>query len=800
MRQQAAVICKKEWEMKNVQRTDVLTKTRRRRKAVKWIFLSLLILLCLTAAVGAFVFSRIAAKAPALDLKDVSPEDYFSTVLDDGGERILNLTGAESNRVYVTLEEIPDDLENAVIAIEDKRFYDHKGVDLRGILRALTRNITSGSMSEGASTITQQLIKNNVLTGWTEEKTFSEKITRKIQEQALARKLEKQTSKAWILENYLNTVNLGCGAWGVEAASMRYFGKHVSQLSLSECAVLAGIIKSPSYLDPLYSPEENDGRRLTVLSLMLDQEMISQQQYDEAAADDPYERIRQDNVPAGAEVFSYFEDALILQVIGDMTETLGWDEETAWHTLYSGGLTVESTQDSRLQAICEEEINDEIHYYGDDQATVVIIEQATGQVKAIVGGRGKKEASLTFNRATDSVRQPGSTMKIVGEYTAALDTGIATLATVYDDAPYTYTDGTELYDASGTYAGRTTVREAIVHSANIPALKCFQQVGLSRVWSYLSAYGFTHLTDADKVEALALGGTNGGVTNLELTAAYSAIANGGTYREPAYYTRVLDRDGSVLLSRESSGTPVMNRTTAALLTDAMEDVMDRGTGTTADVAGVALAGKSGTTNAMADQWFVGFSPVYTCGVWGGHDDYSPSEDSTFVKYIWRAVMARANEGLGTADSLLADDSLVTKTVCTKCGKLAIAGTCDHTVQGDMTALESFAPGTEPTEQCDCHVTVRICRASGVKAGSYCPGTGTESRVYLAEGTEGTPDALAVYDGGSETCPVHQHWWNTLFPNKGTGTEPETTQEDPEAPEEEQEEEEDFWHKWFSWLY
>jgi len=786
------------------------TIRRKTGKAKKRILIrvlaAVLLLFFLAAAAGAYAVHKIAESAPPLSLDDVTPDRYYSTVLDQSGERILNLTGAESNRVYVTLDEIPDDLKNAVIAIEDRRFYEHDGVDMRGFLRAAVRNLLSGSLSEGASTITQQLVKNNVLTGWTGERTAADKIARKIREQKLALELEERTDKDWILENYLNTINLGRGAWGVEAASVRYFGKHVQKLTLSECAALAAVIKSPSGLEPIGEPEANNERRLTVLSYMLDAGTITRAQYDEAAADDVYARIREENVPAGAETFSYFEDAMLRQVVGDMKEKLSLTEDEAWKLLYTGGLTIETTQDSRLQRICEEEVNNASHYTGGEQATVVVIEQATGEVKAIVGGRGDKNASLVYDRASFSVRQPGSTIKIVGEYAAALDLGSVTLATVYDDAPCTYSDGTAVHNATGGYVGRTTVRDAIRDSTNVPALLCFREVGEENVWPYLQSCGFEHLTDEDRVEALALGGTHGGVTNRELTAAYAAVANGGVYREPVFYTRVLDRSGETLLKRESEERRIVDERTAALLTSAMCDVMTSGTGMTANIRAMSLAGKSGTTNARVDQWFMGFSSAYTCGVWGGFDDNMPSHDGLFVKSIWRAVMRRAHEGVETTE-LTTPDNLMAKMICTKCGKLAILGVCDQTVQGDKTRVEYFVPGTEPTETCDCHERVNICTASGCVAGPYCPVSLIETNVYLKEGTKSTPDAHAVYQGTEETCALHASHWSLFFshtPESGweePSDVPSYPYEDPwyEAPAAEPERPERprrFWEDWF----
>ena len=508
----------------------------RRRKGGGFRRLVKLVLVLAVIAMGlAAGFAVVTVmNAPDLDMLDVAPDGYRSVVLDDDGNEIQNLVGAESNRIYVTMDQIPQNLIDAVVAIEDERFWDHGGIDLRGIARAMYVNVTSGSMSQGASTITQQLIKNNVFAAGMEEKTVVDKVQRKLQEQYLAIKLESKVEKDWILENYLNTINLGGGTWGVSTAAQRYFGKEVSALTLSECAVLAGITKSPTYYNPLKNPDNNRVRREQVLSKMLELGYISQAEHDEALADDVYGRIAENSTILEQDVFSYFEDAMIYEVLEDLMAELGLTEDEAWQMIYRGGITICSTQDTNLQTICENAINDSSRYSGDQQATVVIMDPSTGEVKAIVGGRGEKTGSLTWNRATSSVRQPGSTIKVVAEYAAALENGEATLGTVYDDAPYTYSNGTPIRNANGAYAGRITVRKAIANSTNIVALRCFQDTGMDAIWTTLEKFGFQNLTDADQVEALALGGTSGGVTNLELTAAYSAIANGGEYIEPTY--------------------------------------------------------------------------------------------------------------------------------------------------------------------------------------------------------------------------------------------------------------------------
>ncbi|HCT92040.1 MAG TPA: glycosyl transferase, partial [Lachnospiraceae bacterium] len=610
---------------------------------------------------------------------------------------------------------------------------------------------------------TQQLIKNNVFTGWMGERSFPEKVVRKLQEQALAIQLEGKVSKEWILENYLNTINLGSGCWGVQSASRKYFGEDVSGLSLAESAMLAGITKNPSGYSPLQHPEAGRKRQMVVLGKMRELGYITDAEYEEALAEPVLERIaRIRDSGQEARVFSWYEDALLNQICDDLKKEYGYTENEAWRLLYRGGLTVEAAQDSTLQAITEEEINKEENYDSDAQASLVIIDYRTGEVKAIVGGRGEKTASLVLNRATDSVRQPGSTLKVVGEYAAVLEKG-GTLGDIYDDAPCVYSDGSAIRNVSGTFGGRMTMRQAIADSVNVAAVKAFRQAGADTVYDILKEFGFEKLTEEDLVESLALGGTHGGVTNLELTAAYGTLADRGRYCKPTFYSRVLGRDGSVLLERKADPVQVVDAQTADLLTSAMESVLTDGTGREAAFAGMSLAGKSGTTTDRRDVWFVGYTPYYVCGVWGGYDDNRAQNSSNYVKRIWKRVMYRSHERLGNI-GFAGVNRLSRCEICGKCGKRAVEGLCDHTLQGDMSYEETYIPGTEPKEFCDCHEQVQVCTVSGKKAGIFCPMTGVQWQTYLKAGTAGTADEAAVIPEGlmESSCTVHGKWWNGLF--------------------------------------
>lgn len=803
---------------------ELLSKGTMIRKKFTVIFAKTL-LVCLIAftvvggCAGYGVYKGIVDSAPNIHDIDATPTGYLSTVLDNQGNETATLVASGSNRVYVTIDEIPLDLQHAFVAIEDARFYEHNGIDITGIVRAGITGITSGRFSQGASTITQQLLKNNVFTDWTSESSFADKMERKIQEQYLAIQLEKVEDKDWILENYLNTINLGQNTLGVQAASQRYFNKDVSELTLSECAVIAGITQNPSRYNPVSNPDANAERRTKVLNNMLDQGYIDQAAYDTAMADNVYDRIQiVDSETASDNINSYFVDALTEQVIDDLMEVKGYTETQAYKALYEGGLTIYSTQDPSIQQICDEEVNnadnygsetkyscsyrltiqkadgtyqnyseqtmlsyyqsknskynidfdskeavdaaieqykadimedgdtivpngESITYTMQPQASMTVIDQSTGEVKAIVGGRGDKTANKTLNRATDTKRQPGSTFKILSAYAPALDIGGMTLASVQDDAPYTYSNAahTPVNNYDKSYRGFTTIREGITYSINIVAVKTLTDIGVDIGYEYLQNFGFSTLCDSDRTQALALGGITNGVTNLELTAAYATIANGGTYTKPRFYTKILDHDGNVLIDNTPQTHTVLKETTAWLLTNAMEDVLTNGTGRPAHFNGMPQAGKSGTTSSDRDALFAGYTPYYTCVVWGGYDDNAELSYTTYPKTLWKSVMGRIHENLDYKD-FDKPDGITTATVCKKSGKLAVAGLCDSDPRGSMVESEYFASGTIPKDYCDHHVRVTIDLSTGGIATDTCPEELRSSNVYITGGSAGTQDA------------------------------------------------------------
>ena len=819
------------------------------------IALAMFLILCFAGfAIGiGFVRGAIDA-APSLDILDVQPQGYASQIYDADGNLMQTLVMEGSNREEVSFDQLPDDLVNAFIAIEDSRFYEHNGIDLKGILRAAYVGITNGRFSEGASTITQQLIKNNVLQGGYET-SMADKLRRKIQEQFLAVKLEDQLgSKETILEYYLNTINLGGNCLGVQTAAHRYFGKNVWELTLSECTVLAATTSNPSRYNPLTHPKENAVRRKIVLEKMYEQNFITYDQKNDALDDDVYSRIQTvDNATSGSTVFSYFTDAVYNQVCDDLQSKLGYSASQSYKLLYSGGLQIYSTMDPSIQAIVDEEINnadnyisstgsrlleyslnyaltvchadgsestytenDLISYFqsekkqatfaniyaskediyrsvrefkasllisGDSvtnetitpilepQESVVVMNQSNGQVAAISGGRGEKEGSLTLNRALHCHRQPGSASMIISTFAPAIDSCGATLASTYYDAPYSSGNQQVLNWWGNPYLGYNNIRQAITYSMNVIGARCLTSlVSDSTAYDYLELFG---LGDASGQEiSFSLANTNSSytVTNEMLTAAFASIANDGIYQKPTYYTKVLDRQGNILLESVPSQTRIIKSSSAALLTSAMEDVISSDssyyyqygitpTGKLCQVDSMILAGKSGTTTSGSDVWLIGYSPYYTCGIWSGYDDSKVLSNGTeYHKTIWQKIMARIHTDLDNKDFVFTDE-LESAKICSKSGLLAVDGVCNSSSSNASVYTEYFAPGTAPTSYCDRHYALRICTESGKSATKYCPGDSVVQRVYLhiddndlSSGTTTDSDYLAP--SNLQSCDIH----------------------------------------------
>ncbi|MCL2864231.1 MAG: PBP1A family penicillin-binding protein [Lachnospiraceae bacterium] len=742
-----------------------------------------IILACFVAvgSVGFFV-QNIIASTPVISPSDVLPAGEASFAYAADGTLIQQFVAEGSNRISVTLDEIPDYLQHAFIAIEDERFLSHNGIDLQGIARAGVVGVTSGNFTEGASTITQQLIKNNVFTEFMYEDGFMDSLERKLQEIYLALEIEEHMNKNEILEAYLNTINLGQNTLGVQSAAQRYFNKDVTDLTLSESAVIAAITQSPSTLDPVDNPDANRLRMRHILGNMYEQNFITAAQRDEALADNVFDRVLPYAIVNDeVEPYSYFVDVVARHVMRDLRERRGLTAAQAHHLLYSGGLTIHTTQDLRIQRIATEEVQNDANFpmgtqwgldyaltinraggevehhsiemlaqfirvnwgrefpllfssqeealqaieaykanlsIGEDdteiyridltpqpQASVTVMEQASGHVMAVVGGRGEKTGTLSLNRAYDTTRQPGSTFKLPAVYAPAIDSHGYTLATMVDDAPFEYESGQRVRNWDGQYRGDSSIRFAIEHSMNVVAVKTLTEIGLQTGFDYLKRFGFTTLVNhddpdlpgfTDVAQATALGGITRGVTNVEMTAAYAAIANGGVYIPPIFYTTVLDRDGNVILDNTNpERRQVIQDSTAALLTSAMEDVINIGTGTTARMSNMPVAGKTGTTEWSTDLWLSAYTPYFTTSVWGGFDTNFPMEgmDQAWHMVIWRNINERIHEGMASRPFIM-PPSVESVSICRVSG-LRAGPNCDS-------FTEYFAIGTVPAQVCHGH--------------------------------------------------------------------------------------------------
>lgn len=795
-------------------RRKIQSRVAAKKKKVRLHGFKVFLLICLIlgilvlSGVG-ILFKTIIDDTPQITANDLKPSAYTTTVYANDGTTVTGtFVSAGSNRVYISLDKIPKDLQNAFIAVEDSRFYEHEGIDVKGIMRAAVTGITSGEFSQGGSTITQQLIKNSVFPNFSNE-TRWEKIQRKVQELYLAIQIEKIVDKDEILENYLNTINMGQNTLGVQAAAKRYFGKAVTDLTLSECATLAAITKSPNGYNPITKPEANATRREKVLNDMLAQEMINQEQYDTAMADTTavYERIQTANseYQESLTVNSYFVDEVSKKVMSDLQTELGYTEDQAYNAVYSGGLKIITTQDLTMQTICDEEVNNNKNYpsridwtvsgaisiahedgtqkhydsntfgnyvseqykekYGkkleypttfsskekamaavdeyiatlktnendtvystiiytpQPQATIVIMDQYTGYVKAMVGGRGEKTGNMSLNRATQSTRPPGSTFKPLSTYVPALDAKANTLATIIVDSPFSYKDGRPVNNWWGGYRGNCTIRYCIQESANVCTVKKYTEITPELGMQYLTNnFKFTTLDPVnDSGQATSLGGLTNGVYNIELTAAYASIANKGVYTEPILYTHIYDNHGNLLYENIPETSTAMKDSTAALITSALEDVVKYGTGGTARLSNMPTAGKTGTTTDTRDLWFAGFTPYLTASVWSGYDDNQEiSGSSNFHKTMWKKIMQRIHTTYKYKSVAFEMPETVTrKTLCKETGLIASSDACTK-------YTEYFAEGTAPKKQCPGGHTPVQTPTDPANPGTTTPSTGTDT--------------------------------------------------------------------------
>ncbi len=651
--------------------------------------------------------------------------------------------------VHTSIDRIPKSLIDAFVAIEDKRFFSHHGVDWYRTSAAGVNYILKTRDTFGASTITQQLIKN--VTGSDEVK-----ISRKVQEIFYALDLEEKLDKDEILELYLNIVNLSQGCYGVGAAAEKYFSKSVGELDLLESAAIAAITKNPSYYDPINHPENNRERREVILYQMLEQGYIDRAAYDSAHG-------RELTLNIGREastVNSWYADMVVEDIINDLCAELGYTRAAASYLLYNGGLHIYTAQDPRVQAAVESYYADESNFPSDDRAEgrsgIIVIDPTDGDILGVAGAIGEKTANRVQNYATTSKRPSGSAIKPLSVYAPALEEGIITWSSVYDDVPLEFyeSDGKTVgwpANATNIYHGLTNISYAVEESLNTVSVKALYDLGLDTSFDYLKRFGIESLTDSDRDTApLALGQQTYGVTLRELTAAYSALADGGVVHSPRSYITVMTADGEVLLDRAADGERVISEGNAAVMTKLLQNVVEQGSASSTVTLRehVEVAAKTGTTQNSCDRWFVGYTPEYICGVWYGHEYPSTLPQSTLriCSTVFNAVMTELHaDDIESGEGLrfTVPENVIRAGYCKDSGRL-LTSSCMLDPRGEREELGWFVDGTQPKSFCETHITVIYDLLAGGVATPVCPVFGS-AEVGLIQAERSFPVEVTVTD-------------------------------------------------------
>ena len=693
-------------------------RKRLKRKIILLLILILLIAIGITLGVSAYSWNQLT--------KDMFLNEN-SVVVDTDGDVIATL-GAEQKKLTVDFEDIPDNLVNAYVAIEDERFYTHHGIDIKRTGGAILSYITHfGNSSYGGSTITQQLVKN--LTGDT-----SDSITRKVKEWWKAFLLECYYSKDEILEMYLNVIYVGPNIYGVQTGANYYFDKDVSDLSLAECAYLAGINNSPNSYNPFGDSDNSElitNRTLTVLQKMLELGYIGEEEYEDAEKEvNSGLDFDKGEIESENPIYSYHTDALITEVIADLAEDKNITETFAQNYLYLGGLTIHSTQDSSIQEEVETEfLKSQYLLESSDgestsQAAMVIMDHTSGKVVACVGGLGEKEYFRGLNRATQSQRQTGSSIKPLAVLVPGIDRKIFTASTIYNDEKTTFAEEYTPGNNDG-YLGEITVRRALESSQNVPFVEMMEEIGPTKSISYLENMGITSLTEEDKSLGLALGGLQNGITPLEMAAAYATIANDGEYIEPTFYTSITNKEGKIELRAKQEKRNVFSEQVSYIVKELLTQPVEgsHGTATYCSISGIEVAAKTGTTDDNYDKWLCGFTPYYTGVTWFGFDQNESIhyQNQNPAGIIWSNVMRRVHNGLQNI-SFVKPGSIDTELVCAKTGMLARTG-CTNTYE------EYFLRGTAP-KLCTEHSGSKL-----TKSGTNTESTNQSTGVYMDDEEE-----------------------------------------------------------------
>ena len=750
-------------------------KTRHKiRNAVGRIFICFLLIgfFCTLILSSAFVIYATKGIDASLDMDMLVSNQGRTTKVyytDAEGNAVemedQRLIGSE-NRIWIPLEKIPTDVQNAFIAIEDHRFFEHKGMDMKRTAGAILGFFSGGAKHYGGSTITQQLIKN--LTG---DNSVTPK--RKITEIMRALELEKKMSKEAILELYLNTVYLAEGCYGLETAAETYFGKSASELTASEGAALAAVIQYPTKYDPIKNPENNRERRDTILWRMHELGLLPTSVYEESIAAKTELHLGE-KTQTGAKN-SWFTEVVIEDVIADLSEKYGLSRTAASSMLYNGGLSVYTTMDKTMQETVEQYYENIENFPKNEEgaradSATVLIDPKSGRLLAVAGAVGEKKSDRIFNLATQMLRSPGSVIKPITVYAPALEKDLITWASVYDDVPVTFTQegsGYSLWPKNNprVYSGLTTVNTALCRSTNTVAVRILQQLGVQTAFGYARTLGLSHLIERENGEngailsdvalaPLALGAVTRGVSVREMTGAYGALACGGVYHETISYTAVYNKDGKLLLSHETQGETVFSEDTSDIMTRLLQNVVSQGTATDITLRKtLPVAGKTGTSNANTDRWFIGYTPDLLCGVWYGYKDARDIGTHkknpavlVFDGLLTRIYAKNASDtvSLDKSHTFAQSENVVRCLYCKDSGELPTSA-CSHDLRGHRLEYGYFKKGTEPISRCDTHILVDYDSKTNAVAAEHCPSENVIRVALLKYYNRSFPCEITVTD-------------------------------------------------------
>ena len=743
--------------------------------AATTIRLSFVLALCVALALlGAVVgiAKAFVDTAPTLDLAALDAQDKTSFIYDSQGNLITDYKGTE-DRIMVSIDEIPEMLQNAFIAVEDARFYEHNGVDVKRIVGALVANFTSGS-TQGGSTITQQLIKQTVLSS---EQSYK----RKLQEAYLAMELETRYTKKQILESYLNTIFLGGSYYGVRVAAYGYFGKELDQLTLRECAMLAGLTRSPNYYNPrsnFYTrntegsntPDITNNRTDYVLRQMRENGLITAQQYN-AALDRSTASVLEKS-PASTDMYAYphYVEFAISDVVDTFLDLNGLEDTSAnryamENKLRTGGYSVYLCLDTEIQEIVEDTLanwsdyprlrdpSDKVYQSRNADGTYTEIEQPqaaacvfdyrTGELKAIVGGRYKPTTRKTLNRASGMNMPVGSSIKPLTVYAPAIDLGASPASIAYNMpvpiSGWKDSSGKDSWPKNyggGGYKGPQSFRSALRNSYNTAAAQILMTyVGVSRSVEYLHLMGIPDKNINADPFGLALGSS--GITPVQMAVAFGTIANKGVYQQPLSFSRIVDNNGNVVVDmhQQQDRHQVFKPSTAYLVVDMLKEAVQSGTGTKAKISSQVVAGKTGTNSDSKGVFFTGMTGWYSGSVWIGHDNYkalsSKATGGNAAAPLWQSFMEKIHKAKNLdsreiIDGTPSDYNLVRVTTCGVSGQLA-TDACYNDVNGYKTITDYWSADSVPTAYCSMHKSVSVCTESGLLATDYCPSYSVETR-------------------------------------------------------------------------